>query len=85
MGSIYRLGEDFSTVLQKNIQRRSQSFLVTGITQVPFSANHADAMMMLAEDNDAQYLVSGEITDISATVDDHYYKLTPLTVSLLLA
>ena len=71
MGSIYQLGDDFSKVLKKNIQQRSQSFLVTGMTQVPFSANHADAMMMLAEDNDAQYLISGEITDLSATIDDH--------------
>lgn len=70
MGSIYQLGHDFSKILQKNIQQRSQSFLVTGVTQVPFNVNHADAMMMLAEDNDAQYLVSGEITDISTTIDN---------------
>jgi hypothetical protein len=35
-------------------------------------------MMMLAEDNDAQYLISGEITDISATIDDHILQLNTI-------
>ena len=85
MGSIYQLGNDFSKVLQKNIQQRSQSFLVTGVTQVPFSVNHADAMMMLAEDNDAQYLVSGEITDISTTIDNrqHINRQFAITLNIM--
>ena len=82
MGSIYQLGNDFSKVLQKNIQQRSQSFLVTGVTQVPFSVNHADAMMMLAEDNDAQYLVSGEITDISTTIDNRQHINRQFAITL---
>ena len=82
MGSIYQLGNDFSKVLQKNIQQRSQSFLVTGVTQVPFSINHADAMMMLAEDNDAQYLVSGEITDISTTIDNRQHINRQFAITL---
>ncbi|KJF96534.1 flagellar basal-body protein [Photobacterium angustum] len=74
MGSVYKIGTDFASMLGKQIQKRSQSFIVTGKTTVPFSATQASAMTMLAEDHDAQYLIGGEITDLTATLDEKSRK-----------
>lgn len=74
MGSVYKIGTDFASILGKQIQKRSQSFIVTGKTTVPFSATQASAMTMLAEDHDAQYLIDGEITDLTATLDEKLVK-----------
>ncbi len=74
MGSVYKIGKDFASILGKQIQKRSQSFIVTGTTTVPFSATDASAMTMLAEDHDAQYLIGGEITDLTATTDGKLKK-----------
>ncbi|HIF9057188.1 TPA: flagellar assembly protein FlgT [Photobacterium damselae] len=74
MGGIYQVGEDFTTMLKRQIQQRSQSFVVAGTTHIPFNANNPSMMMMLAEDKDAQYLISGQITDISATLDQKLLK-----------
>ena len=74
MGSVYKIGTDFASILGKQIQKRSQSFIVTGKTTVPFSATQASAMTMLAEDHDAQYLIGGEITDLTATLDEKLVK-----------
>ncbi|PSV40621.1 flagella assembly protein FlgT [Photobacterium sp. GB-210] len=74
MGSVYKIGTDFASMLGKQIQKRSQSFIVTGKTTVPFSATQASAMTMLAEDHDAQYLIGGEITDLTATLDEKLVK-----------
>ena len=69
MGGIYQLGNDFTTMLKRQIERRSQSFVVAGTTQVPINAGHPSAMIMLAEDNDAQYIINGQITDLTSTLD----------------
>ncbi|KJF98226.1 flagella assembly protein FlgT [Photobacterium leiognathi] len=74
MGSVYKIGKDFAYILGKQIQKRSQSFIVTGTTAVPFSTTDASAMTMLAEDHDAQYLIGGEITDLTATLDEKLIK-----------
>ncbi|PSV46578.1 flagella assembly protein FlgT [Photobacterium sp. GB-36] len=74
MGSVYKIGTDFASMLGKQIQKRSQSFIVTGKTTVPFSATQVSAMTMLAEDHDAQYLIGGEITDLTATLDEKLVK-----------
>lgn len=69
MGGVYQLGNDFSLMLKRQIERKSQSFVVSGITRVPVSAGQPAAMMMLAEDNDAQYIINGQITDLTSTLD----------------
>ncbi|MCG7586544.1 flagella assembly protein FlgT middle domain-containing protein, partial [Photobacterium sp. OFAV2-7] len=69
MGGIYQLGSDFSLMLKRQIERKSQSFVVSGITRVPVNAGQPAAMMMLAEDNDAQYIINGQITDLTSTLD----------------
>ncbi len=58
MGGIYQLGDDFTAMLKRQIERKSQSFVVSGITRVPIRPEQPDAMTMLAEDNDAQYIVN---------------------------
>ncbi|MGF1691142.1 flagellar assembly protein FlgT [Photobacterium kagoshimensis] len=70
LGGIYQIGDDFSVMLQRQIERKSQSFVVSGITRVPFRIDQPNTLTMLAEDYDAQYLISGEITDLTSTVDE---------------
>lgn len=74
MGSIYQIGDDFTSLLQRQIQRKSQSFVVSGVTQVPIRPGQPTVMMMLAEDNDAQYIVNGQITDLTSTLDQKFIK-----------
>lgn len=74
MGSVYQIGDDFTSLLQRQIQRKSQSFVVSGITQVPIRPGQPTVMTMLAEDNDAQYIVNGQITDLTSTLDQKFIK-----------
>jgi flagellar H-ring protein FlgT len=74
MGSIYQIGDDFTSLLQRQIQRKSQSFVVSGVTQVPIRPGQPTVMTMLAEDNDAQYIVNGQITDLTSTLDQKFIK-----------
>ena len=74
MGGIYQLGDDFTTMLKRQIERKSQSFVVSGTTQVPINAGQPATMVMLAEDNDAQYILNGHITDLSSTLDTKVIK-----------
>ncbi|MGF1686010.1 flagellar assembly protein FlgT [Photobacterium japonica] len=69
LGAIYPIGQSFTRILQRQISRQSQSFVVADVTRVPINPSQADAMTMLADDNDAQYIVSGEITDLTSTLD----------------
>jgi len=69
MGGIYQLGDNFTAMLKRQIERKSQSFVVSGITRVPIRPEQPGAMTMLAEDNDAQYIVNGQITDLTSTLD----------------
>ncbi|MCW8328150.1 flagellar assembly protein FlgT [Photobacterium sp. SDRW27] len=74
MGGIYQLGDHFTSILKRQIERKSQSFVVSGETRVPVNAGQPAAMMMLAEDNDAQYIVSGQITDLTSTLDSNLIR-----------
>ncbi len=74
MGGIYQLGDDFSTMLKRQIERKSQSFVVSGTTRVPVNPGQPSAMMMLADDNDAQYIINGQITDLTSTLDQKLLK-----------
>ncbi|OAN13935.1 flagellar basal-body protein [Photobacterium jeanii] len=72
LGGIYQIGDDFSVMLQRQIERKSQSFVVSGITRVPFRIDQPNTLTMLAEDHDAQYLVTGAITDLTSTLDTKF-------------
>ncbi|UXI00611.1 flagellar assembly protein FlgT [Photobacterium sp. TY1-4] len=74
LGGIYQLGNDFTVLLQRQITRHSQSFVVSGATRVAVNPGQPSAMMMLAEDNDAQYIISGQITDLTSTLEQNRFS-----------
>ncbi|MGF1699334.1 flagellar assembly protein FlgT [Photobacterium makurazakiensis] len=74
LGGVYQLGESFTSILKRQIERNSQSFVVSNTTRVPISAGQPSMMTMLAEDNDAQYIISGEITDLTSTLDQKFLR-----------
>lgn len=67
LGGIYQFGDDFTVLLQRQIEANAQSFVTQGITNVAISPNAPMVASMVADDNSAQFIVSGEITDLSAT------------------
>ncbi|WP_087021600.1 flagellar assembly protein FlgT [Thaumasiovibrio subtropicus] len=69
LGGIYQLGDDFSEVLNRQINRQSQSFISPAVTRVDVNPKFPQAATMLAQDNDAQYIVVGNLTDLSATIE----------------
>ncbi len=69
LGSIYQFGDDFTVLLKRQLETGAQSFVVTGITNVNVNPGHPQEATMVAEDNDAQFIVTGEITDLSATLE----------------
>lgn len=74
MGGIYQLGNDFTALVQRQIARHSQSFVVSGTTRVALNPGQPAAMMMLADDNDAQYIISGQITDLTSTLEQKRFN-----------
>ncbi|SIN75024.1 flagella assembly protein FlgT [Salinivibrio sp. ES.052] len=69
LGGIYQFGDDFSVLLNREIKQHAQSFVGRGIANVDISPNRPRAASMLAEDKDAQFVVTGAITDLSATTE----------------
>ncbi|OOE93227.1 flagellar basal-body protein [Salinivibrio sp. AR647] len=70
LGGIYQFGDDFSVLLSREVKQHAQSFVGRGIANVDVSPNMPNAITMLADDKDAQFVVTGAITDLSATTDD---------------
>ncbi|KHT64122.1 flagellar basal-body protein [Photobacterium gaetbulicola] len=69
LGGIYQLGNNFTSVLKRQLETRSQSFVVAGTTRVQINPGYPGQMVMLAEDHDAQYIINGHITDLTSTLD----------------
>ncbi|WEM41651.1 flagellar assembly protein FlgT [Photobacterium sp. DA100] len=69
LGGIYQLGDSFTSVLKRQLETRSQSFVVAGTTRVQINPGYPSQMVMLAEDHDAQYIINGQITDLTSTLD----------------
>ena len=69
MGQIYKVGDDFSHVLNRQLDEESVSFLSVGTTDYMIDKNQPEILKMIAEDSNAQYIIGGEITDLSATID----------------
>ncbi|QIR06750.1 flagella assembly protein FlgT [Salinivibrio costicola] len=69
LGGIYQFGDDFSVLLSREVTQHGQSFVGRGIANIDVSPNAPQAVAMLAEDKDAQFVVTGAITDLSATTD----------------
>jgi hypothetical protein len=68
MGQIYELGDDFARVLSKQLTQQSHSFISVGTTDYGIDKHHATRIKMIAEDMGAQYILSGKITDLTATI-----------------
>ncbi|USD64617.1 flagellar assembly protein FlgT [Vibrio sp. SCSIO 43136] len=69
MGAVYNLGEDYGQVLNRQFEQESQSFTSVGVTPYNLDKNRADIVKMIAQDNGAQYLISGHIHDLTATIE----------------
>ncbi|WP_203343816.1 flagellar assembly protein FlgT [Vibrio diabolicus] len=69
MGQIYQVGDDFSRVVNRQLDQTSRSFVSVGTTNYSISSNYPARTQMIAQDNGAQYIIGGVITDLTATVE----------------
>ncbi|MFH4414477.1 flagellar assembly protein FlgT [Vibrio diabolicus] len=69
MGQIYQVGDDFSRVVNRQLDKTSRSFVSVGTTDYSISSNYPARTQMIAQDNGAQYIIGGVITDLTATVE----------------
>ncbi|KLV06045.1 flagellar basal-body protein [Photobacterium aquae] len=69
LGGVYQIGQSFTNILQKQIAKRSQSFVVSDINRYPVDLSQPNAVTMLASDQDAQYIITGSISDLTSTLD----------------
>ena len=74
MGKVYKLGEDLSTVFSRQLDKESQSFISVGTSHIRIEKRQPEVAKMIAEDHGAQYIFSGNITDLSATIDQNLLK-----------
>ncbi|MCP3700008.1 MAG: flagellar basal-body protein [Aliivibrio sp.] len=74
MGKVYQLGEDLSTVFSRQLDKESQSFVSVGNSHIRIDKRQPDVVKMIADDHGAQYIFSGKITDLSATVEQNLLK-----------
>ena len=68
MGQIYDLGTDFSKVLSRQFELDSHSFVSLGQTPYAINDKTPQRVEMIAQDTGAQFIIQGEITDLSATI-----------------
>ncbi|MGF1908030.1 flagellar assembly protein FlgT [Vibrio kasasachensis] len=71
MGQIYSLGDDFAQVINRQLDQESTSFVSVGTTDFEISKRYPERLKMIAEDTDAQYIISGTITDLTATIEQN--------------
>ncbi|UFN70297.1 flagellar assembly protein FlgT [Vibrio alginolyticus] len=69
MGQIYQVGDDFSRVVNRQLDQTSRSFVSVGTTDYSISSNYPARTQMISQDNGAQYIIGGVITDLTATVE----------------
>ncbi|MFH4576412.1 flagellar assembly protein FlgT [Vibrio diabolicus] len=69
MGQIYQVGDDFSRVVNRQLDQTSRSFVSVGTTDYSINSNYPARTQMIAQDNGAQYIIGGVITDLTATVE----------------
>ncbi len=74
MGQIYQVGDDFSYVMNRQFDQTSRSFVSVGTTDYSISRSYPARTQMIAQDNGAQYIVGGVITDLTATVESKVLK-----------
>lgn len=68
MGQLYDIGSDYAQVINKQLTQTSKSFVSLGTTHYEISKAYPERIKMIAEDKGAQYLLTGNITDMTATI-----------------
>ena len=74
MGQIYSVGDDFTKIVNNQISEQSASFISVGTTDYAIPDNDPTRIQMISQDTGAQYVVTGEITDLTATVESKLLK-----------
>jgi len=74
MGQIYDIGDDFSHVVNRQLDQESISFVSVGTTDYEIDKRNPSMLQMIAQDANAQYIIGGKITDLTATVDQKLLK-----------
>ncbi|MET2899579.1 flagellar assembly protein FlgT [Vibrio rotiferianus] len=74
MGQIYRVGDDFSHVVDRQLDQTSRSFVSVGTTDYAIDKNYPERVKMIAQDTGSQYIIGGVITDLTATVESKLLK-----------
>jgi len=69
MGQIYDIGDDFSHIVNRQLEQDSVSFVSVGTTDYQIDKGNPTMLQMIAQDTSAQYIIGGEITDLTATVE----------------
>ncbi|CAM2798989.1 flagellar assembly protein FlgT [Vibrio neptunius] len=69
MGQIYSVGDDFATVINRQLDQQSASFVSVGTTDYQISQRYPERLKMIAQDTGAQYIIGGVITDLTATIE----------------
>ena len=69
MGQIYSVGDDFATVINRQLDQQSANFVSVGTTDYEISQRYPERLKMIAEDTGAQYIIGGVITDLTATIE----------------
>lgn len=68
MGQLYDIGIDYAQVVDKQLNQQSRSFISVGTADYDIDKNSAERIKMIAQDKGAQYILTGDITDMTATV-----------------
>ena len=71
MGQIYSVGDDFATVINRQLDKESASFISVGTTDFEISGKYPERLKMIAGDTGAQYIMGGTITDLTATIEQN--------------
>ena len=68
LGAIFEFGQDFTTLLERQIETQAQSFVSLGISPYDLNQSSPTATSIIAEDANAKFILIGSISDISATL-----------------
>ncbi len=74
MGQVYKIGDDFAQVINRQLDAESSSFVSVGTTDYEINKRYPDRLKMIAEDTGAQYIIGGVITDLTATIEQKTFS-----------
>ena len=67
VGKIHKIGKDFTRVLRNNINQQGKSIRIHHLGRFPFQSTQNQEWQLLAEDWDAQYILTGQIIDLTTS------------------